>query len=628
MSTSVQYLPITKSVDPVDLEIAEYLNLSNPKSFFLFAGAGSGKTRSLVNALNHIRINHGRELILNGQRVAVITYTNAACDEIISRLNFSPLFVVSTIHSFAWELIKGLNRDIKAWLKTTLEADIVDLQEKERRGRAGKASLERQASIATKMKRLERLPSIRSFVYSPTGENREPNSLNHSEVIELCSHFLRSKPLMRDILVSRFPFLLVDESQDTKKELVEALFAVAQEREGKFALGFLGDVMQRIYLDGKERMDQGLPSTWGKPAKLINYRCPRRVVDLINKIRSEVDCHQQQPCDGAADGHVRLFVVNRDGAGRADVEAQIRARMAELTGDQDWQRAHACKHLTLEHHMAARRLGFDGLLLPLLEIEDWRTSLLDGSFAPLRILTDNVLPLISAARAKDRFKVARILRERSPLLSAQHLKDCADPKTVLNEAQHAIEQLESLWQDADPKCIEVIELIAATGLFPLPEALLSILAMRAGDVDAGAPGTTELPSPEALALLQSLTAPFGQLESYRSYVAGEASFDTHQGVKGLEFDRVLVIMDDEEARGFLFSFDKLFGAKDLTETDLRNRREGRDSSLDRTRRLLYVTCSRAKKSLALIAYTDNPETVLRHVVANAWFKANEVERIS
>ena len=35
----------------VDEQISECLNLDSPKSFFLFAGAGSGKTRSQVIAL-------------------------------------------------------------------------------------------------------------------------------------------------------------------------------------------------------------------------------------------------------------------------------------------------------------------------------------------------------------------------------------------------------------------------------------------------------------------------------------------------------------------------------------------------------------------------------------------------
>ena len=40
--------------DQVDHEISTCLNLERPISFFLFAGAGSGKTRSLVKALHQL----------------------------------------------------------------------------------------------------------------------------------------------------------------------------------------------------------------------------------------------------------------------------------------------------------------------------------------------------------------------------------------------------------------------------------------------------------------------------------------------------------------------------------------------------------------------------------------------
>lgn len=91
---------------------------------------------------------------------------------------------------------------------------------------------------------------------------------------------------------------------------------------------------------------------------------------------------------------------------------------------------------------------------------------------------------------------------------------------------------------------------------------------------------------------QFLLTPFEQAKSYADYVEGNASFDTHQGVKGLEFPRVMVILDDSTARGFLFSYDKLFGVKEKTKADLDNEKAGNDTGIDRTRRLFYVTCIR------------------------------------
>jgi DNA helicase II / ATP-dependent DNA helicase PcrA len=160
--------------DHVDDEIDACLRLDKPVSFFLFAGAGSGKTRSVVTALSHLRARHGGRLRLQGQRVGVITYTNAACDEIKSRLEYDPLIEVSTIHSFVWSLIKGFNEDIRQWLRTQLAAEIAELEELLRKGRPEtKTAINRAESVKLKHKRLESLPQIRRFTYNPTAVRLE-----------------------------------------------------------------------------------------------------------------------------------------------------------------------------------------------------------------------------------------------------------------------------------------------------------------------------------------------------------------------------------------------------------------------------------------------------------------------
>ena len=208
-----------------DKIIARCVTASPPQSFFLFAGAGSGKTRSLVEALQAIKAKSAKRFRIHGRRVGVITFTNKACDEIKRRLEYDALFAVSTIHSFAWSLITGLNSDIREWLRGNLKKEIDELAEKERKGRAGtKASRDRQDAIASKLERMVSLDQIKTFIYNPDGDNPERNALNHAEVIKIASAFLSEKPLMQKILVNRFPILLVDESQDTDKLLMEALF--------------------------------------------------------------------------------------------------------------------------------------------------------------------------------------------------------------------------------------------------------------------------------------------------------------------------------------------------------------------------------------------------------------------
>lgn len=74
----------------------------------------------------------------------------------------------------------------------------------------------------------------------------------------------------------------------------------------------------------------------------------------------------------------------------------------------------------------------------------------------------------------------------------------------------------------------------------------------------------------------------------------------------------------------MFSYDKLFGAKPLSDTDTKNISEGKETSIERTQRLFYVTCSRAEKSLAIGAYTNNTEAVRSQVIQNNWFSNDEV----
>src|SRR5689334_18713593 len=95
---------IDKPDTEADIQLRKYLDQST--SFVMVAGAGSGKTTSLVKALAHIGKTHGKSLRERGQRIACITYTEVATEQIFGDVGQDHLFHVSTIHSFLWDLIK------------------------------------------------------------------------------------------------------------------------------------------------------------------------------------------------------------------------------------------------------------------------------------------------------------------------------------------------------------------------------------------------------------------------------------------------------------------------------------------------------------------------------------------
>ena len=67
-----------------------YRCLDERRSFRLEAGAGAGKTYSLVKALQYLIDRDKRELMRRHQQIACITFTNVARDEIIARTDRSP----------------------------------------------------------------------------------------------------------------------------------------------------------------------------------------------------------------------------------------------------------------------------------------------------------------------------------------------------------------------------------------------------------------------------------------------------------------------------------------------------------------------------------------------------------
>ena len=612
--------------------IARCLNPERPGSFFLFAGAGSGKTRSLKEALEDVRDKCGEGFRRAGRRVAVITYTNAACDEIRSRVRADALFEIATIHSFCWSQIGTFHNDIQTWLRAELPKEIAALEADQVKGRAGtKAALDRARGIDGRNKRLQWLATPRRFTYNPNGDNFGQASLSHAEVLKIAAEFIRSKPSMRAMLVSRFPVLLIDESQDTNKQLIEAFFELEEAEQGRFSLGLFGDTMQRIYADGKEGLGDALPQRWERPVKRMNHRCPRRIVRLANAIRADVDGQRQLARTDSEEGVVRLFIASAGVADKPGLEARAKARMAQLTEDPKWANEGAVvKTLTLEHHMAAARLGFLEMFEALSKDSRLTRGVRDGDLAGVRLFSALVAPLVATLREGNKFAAMAHLREHSPLmrsLALQAADRANDPLVCVRAAVAALVALPL--QDPATRFFDVLQCVATHGLFSIPDSLKSFVgeAAEAMTVEEDLEGEAVSETGSLAAWRAFLETPYRQIEPYADYVADRGAFGTHQGVKGLEFERVLVVMDDAEARGFLFSYDKLFDAKPPTTADKTKNAEGGETGIDRTRRLLYVTCTRAERSLALVAYTENPDRLEAVAKGRGWFVADEIERL-
>jgi DNA helicase-2/ATP-dependent DNA helicase PcrA len=607
----------------VDDDIFNCLNPKSPKSFFLFAGAGSGKTRTLVNVLTAFKKAYGQDYRLRNRKIAIMTYTNAAANEINHRLSYDSIFNVSTIHSFCWELIKTYTSDIKKWVKIDIQESIKDLEVKLEKARDpnNKTAISNRKKLESKNKRLISIPLIKKFIYNPNGDNYTKASLNHSEVISITCFFLNSMDLFKQILINKYPIVLIDESQDTKKDLIESLFVLQSENKNRFSLGLFGDTMQRIYSDGKEKLGEELPEDWLKPVKKMNHRSKSRIIELNNKIRKDIDGQQQLARIENVGGTVKLFIVPRK-SDKLTVENLIKEKMYELTADENWNNDNSVKNLTLEHHMAAIRMGFSTFFNPLYQVDKLKQGLLEGTLTSVNFFIKTILPLYNAFKTDNKFEISNIVKQYCPLFDEKYIIEETDKKEILNQAKKNVDSLLNLWEgDKNPTLMDLLIEISESRLFIIPSELkLSIERTKS----YGAEEELKDDDENLLAWDQALQSKFNEIIKYNGYVSDSSNFGTHQGVKGLEFDRVVVIIDDEESKGFMFSYDKLFGLEALSKNDNRNIAEGKETGIDRTSRLFYVACSRAKESLAIVAYTDNGEQLKTNLIGLDWFNEDEV----
>ena len=610
----------TEMENNIDFQVDETLEkciLSTPrKSFFLFAGAGSGKTYSLVLLLKKIHNSIGKDLLLQGKNVAVITFTNAATDEIINRLDYSPIFHISTIHSFVWDVIKYYQADIKRLYCFYIEEDLKALEKKleETENKTTKTYLSNVEKFEYQKERLAKAQIIEKFVYNPNGSNPEYNALKHAEVIKISAQMILENKMLQRIIAQRYPILLIDESQDTKKELIDTFFEIQRNFADIFTLGLLGDQKQRIYADGKENIEDSIPVGWEKPVKRMNYRCAKRIIQLANNIGKDIDIHaEQRPREDANDGLIRLFVIQqREGLNKDEIEQNVMRIMSEQTQDAKWTTIGTeVKVLTLEHMMAARRLGFSRFFAPLYKVSKYQMTFLQGSVSEIEFFTKEVLPIAESIKEDGRVAL-EILKKYSPLLSGQNTEK---PYELYLKCREEAIKVANLVNENGTIRVVVDEIIKSQ-LLTVPDVVRQAYMLSPSDIE----DTVE----ELRAWVEVMDLPINMVRSYDDYVNHRSQFDTHQGVKGLEFDRVMVIIDDSEIKGFLFSYDKLFGVKDLSNVDLKNKENGKETSIERTQRLFYVTCTRAKNSLAVVMYTNNPERVKTETIRKGWFEENEI----
>lgn len=610
---------MTKELNPTkaDEQIKECLLA--PQSFSVVAGAGSGKTTSLVTALNFLRDEVGSNLRKNAQKIVCITYTKRATAVIEERLGFDELYLVSTIHSFLWASINRFTKDIRETIRDYLiPTHIAKAAEKDNGGNS-QAAQRARARVNELTDELGLLNQVSVFKYDESQfSSFSKGEIGHDDVIALAAYIISKKPILQRGLGFQFPYIFVDEAQDTFDSVIAAFNTICS-GEGLPIVAYFGDPMQQIYDNGTGVFDG--PAGFQPIDKEENFRSATSIVDLTNKLRTDI---QQTPAGDSAlnAGTVLLTLIE------AEVPAGPRGRYTpeqldlslskfdEALEHIGWQENKDAKRLFLVRQMIARRLGFSSLqnlFTGNYASNRAQDEYVDGNHFLVKPFIKSLCPLIVSLQNENKKSIVDILREQTPAFDIQGKNKERPLKEMLDMAQTLISELSKMW--AKSPIGDILRFAKENRLCIISDRLVSELDRK----PRADPFDKTLHNEEKSDWLTDifLSMSTDELIPYFNFVSDHTPLSTQHGSKGEEYEDVLVVFDDIEASWSKYSFNKL-----LTPAVAG---DGTEGQLNRSKKLAYVCFSRARMNLRIFLYCQNAHDAKAELISTGLLEPEQVE---
>lgn len=283
--------------------------------FKVSAGPGAGKTYWLVNHIENVL--HNSDKLFRTRKIACITYTNIGVETILKRLGTSSEQVeVSTIHSFLYKNV------IKPYVSFVAEEfglnvaemdghdDIVlsnysflnDWKTKtgQQRIREDNTVIKAFTNLKWKFENNELKAktdypfkvgnyAIKNDSYLEYKKMMwEKGLLHHDDVLFFSFQIINKFPFVINILNAKFPYIFIDEFQDSNPIQVEIFKKLGL---GESKIGVIGDIAQSIYsFQGADYNQFQIFSFQDMKEYILNEnrRSSNEIIDALNDVRKDI----------------------------------------------------------------------------------------------------------------------------------------------------------------------------------------------------------------------------------------------------------------------------------------------------------------------------------------------------
>jgi DNA helicase-2/ATP-dependent DNA helicase PcrA len=313
---------------------------------------------------------------------------------------------------------------------------------------------------------------------------------------------------------------------------------------------------------------------------------------------------QQAVVDTEAAGSAEVYLTNEWTGKRMtgpqwkgdlppDAKQKYIAATKDILASNGWSidDAERTKMLMLTHKALAAEQGYETLA----GVFPYNSDYIDKENPHIRFFTDILEPACNAYEAKRYAEMFGILGSRVPAVRAfSEKRKWSDSMQVL------------LGLRSKATIGEVLDHLRKSDHPALPDELED-LEVRLSEFDKKPDGE----EPQSLTILRSLRqVPYREVIRLRQYLEGHTPFSTKHGVKGAEFENVLVIVGMGWNR---YNFNQMLElAANAGPVP-----QGKADAFERARNLFYVCCSRPKKRLAVL-FTQEVSTPAMKTLAS-WF---------
>jgi DNA helicase II / ATP-dependent DNA helicase PcrA len=557
--------PAEEAADAAQLKVNACID--GGRHFRLEAGAGAGKTYSLVEALKRLIAERGAAYIQNGKKVACITYTVVARDEIASEIDRHPAIVVDTIHGFCWGFMSRFQTQLRELIPQIP-------RNAEKVAEAGGLG----------MRRVEY--SLGFF-----GIEEDVVTLYHDDVPELMAKLLAYEKFRR-LFVSAYPVLFIDEYQDTDRDFFAAIAMHFLGGTDGPLVGLFGDHWQTIYNDNFELIDY--PNLVGID-KGANFRSVPAVVDVLNQLRPSL---KQAVRDPNAAGEARVFHTNAYVGSRTntshskeDLPADLARKAlailrAKLTAD-GWDFSPAkTKVLMLTHNALGEELGYPTIVEVFKKRKEAFSKKEDRTIA---FLLDVVEPMCRAYDGRRYGEMFHILGR------PQSIKSHADKERWKSDIA-ALGELR-----LHGKVGAVLDHLKGSARPRVPDPVVR----RESELAAFDPAAG-IEEPSRIKRQRDLRdVPYTEVIELAKFVDGSTPFATQHSVKGAEFENVLTVFGGGWNQ---YNWPRML---ELMHTGKLTTATGK--GFYRARNLFYVELSRPKQRLAVLFTQTLPANAMATV---------------